>query len=167
MKVWTFGLESQHGFSENDLRSVVDSSMSEHGRASSERDAARAGLVSLREAVLQLHKALVDSERVEYERAFGPIGSANDFLRLLATDPWFAWLSPLTRLLVSMDEAIEAGEPLAVRQMKAMTAEVFGLLVTDEVGEGFGRHYFHALQRDPDVVMAHAAVAKLRPKRTR
>jgi hypothetical protein len=141
--------------------------MSEQVRASSERDAAQARLVSLRDAVLQLHKSLVDSERVEYERAFGPIGSANDFLRLLATDPWFAWLSPLTRLLVTIDEALEGEEPLTEQQMKAMTAGTFDLLVTDEVGEGFGRHYFTALQRDPDVVMAHAAVAKLRPKQAR
>ena len=141
--------------------------MSEHGRPVSGRSAAHASLISLREAVLQLHKALVDSERVEYERAFGPVGSATDFLRLLATDPWFAWLSPLTRLLVSMDEAIEGEEPMTAQQVNGMTTETFGLLVTDEGGEGFGRHYFNALQRDPDVVMAHAAVAKLRPKQAR
>jgi hypothetical protein len=34
------------------------------------------------------------------------------------------------------------------------------LLVASEAGEGFARHYFDALQRDPDVVMAHAAAAK-------
>jgi hypothetical protein len=34
------------------------------------------------------------------------------------------------------------------------------LLVASETGEGFAKHYDDALQRDPDVVLAHAAVAK-------
>lgn len=141
--------------------------MSEQERKSAQIGAARSDLVSLRDAVLQLHKALVESERVEYERTMGPIPSATDFLRLLATDPWFAWLSPLTRLLVGMDEALEAEEPLTEQAIGRMIASAFALLVTDETGQGFGKQYFDALQRDPDVVMAHAEVAKLRPKRAR
>jgi len=35
------------------------------------------------------------------------------------------------------------------------------LLVATEGGEGFSRHYDEALQRNPDVILAHAAVAKL------
>ena len=36
------------------------------------------------------------------------------------------------------------------------------MLAVDESGEGFGRQYFEALQRDPDVVMAHSALVKLK-----
>ena len=129
---------------------------------SKETDVARSKLTALRDTLLQLHKALVDSERVEYEKAFGPIASANDFLSLLARDPWFAWLSPLTRLLVSMDETLEAEEGVSEQTVKATFANAFALLVTDESGHGFGKQYFDALQRDPDVVMAHAEVAKLK-----
>src|SRR5688500_6610697 len=142
----------------------VDFIMSNPGANSPAAGAARAKLVLLRDAMLQLHKALVDSERVEYERTLGPIPSANEFLRLLASDPWFAWLSPLTRLLVSMDEALEGEEPLTEQGINALMANAFALLVTDESGHGFGKEYFEALQRDPDVVMAHAEVARLRPK---
>ena len=35
------------------------------------------------------------------------------------------------------------------------------MLVPTEGGEGFSQHYDEALQRDPDVVFAHAAVARL------
>ena len=35
------------------------------------------------------------------------------------------------------------------------------LLKPSEEGAGFGKHYYDALQRDPDVVLAHAAVKKL------
>ena len=127
-----------------------------------EPEGIRAQLVTLRDALLRLHKSLVDSERVEYERTMGPIRSPQEFLRLLSTDPWFAWLAPLTQLLVSIDEAVDAQEPLTVASVKAMLSRTFQLLVTEENGDGFGKEYFEALQRDPDVVMAHAEVAKLR-----
>jgi hypothetical protein len=34
------------------------------------------------------------------------------------------------------------------------------LLTASEAGDGFARNYYDALQRDPDVVMAHAEAAK-------
>jgi hypothetical protein len=128
-------------------------------------DSARTKLVTLRDALLPLHKTLVDSERIEYEKTMGPISSANEFLRLLSNDPWFAWLAPLTRLLVDIDEALEGEEPLTEQRIAAFVASVFKLLVAEENGHGFEKQYFEALQRDPDVVMAHADVARLRPKR--
>jgi hypothetical protein len=35
------------------------------------------------------------------------------------------------------------------------------MLAPDETGTGFARRYFEALQRDPDVVLAHAKTRKL------
>ena len=53
--------------------------------------AIRQRLSGLRNALLVLHKALVDSERVSYEQTVGTIPSPNHFLQLLTGDPWFAW----------------------------------------------------------------------------
>jgi len=118
-------------------------------------------LDTLRGSLLTLHKALVDSERVEYERTIGKIQSPNHFLQLLTTDPWFAWLSPLSQLIVSMDEALEEKEPLTPCSVDALVAQSQRLLLPSEMGEGFSKHYDEALQRDPDVVLAHGAVSKL------
>ena len=122
----------------------------------------RERLTQLREALFQLHKALVDSERVSYEQNIGTIPSANHFLQLLTNDPWFAWLHPLSQLVVAMDEALDARAkiPLTHEAASALIQQTAALLVATEAGEGFPRHYFDALQRDPDVVMAHAAAAK-------
>ncbi len=125
-------------------------------------------LAQLREALLALHKALVDSERVSYEQNIGTIPSANHFLKLLTDDPWFAWLHPLSELIVTLDEALDAktNTPLTAELASALMKRTGELLVASETGEGFARHYFDALQRDPDVVMAHAAAAKwFRPRR--
>ena len=118
-------------------------------------------LEEVRQALLTLHKALVDSERVTYEKTVGAIRSPNQFLQLLTTDPWFAWLQPLSQLIVSMDEALDGKEPLTDAVVDAAVKEANLLLAPTETGEGFGHHYFDALQRDPDVVIAHAAVMKL------
>ena len=122
----------------------------------------RQRLQTLRDAVLKLHKTVVDSERVSYEATVGPIQSPNHFLKLLTTDPWFAWLQPLSQLIVSMDEALDGKEPLTTQMAEALINQTNSLLVGTENGEGFPGHYYEALQRDPDVVMAHADVAKLR-----
>ncbi len=123
----------------------------------------RSRLQALRTSLLALHKSLVDSERVEYEKTIGKIQSPNHFLQLLTNDPWFAWLSPLSQLIVSIDEAEDAKEPLTAAAVDALTKEAEVLLVASEAGEGFSRHYYDALQRDPDVVLAHGQVARLRP----
>ncbi|HZI33672.1 MAG TPA: hypothetical protein VFF11_15125 [Candidatus Binatia bacterium] len=124
----------------------------------------RQHLQQLRNALFHLHKALVDSERVSYEQNIGTITSPNHFLQLLTSDPWFAWLQPLSQLIVTMDEAMDTkkpGEVLTAAGAEVLVQQTRDLLVASETGQGFSRHYFDALQRDPDVVMAHAEAAKL------
>jgi hypothetical protein len=118
-------------------------------------------LQKVRNALLRLHKVLVESERVTYEKTIGAIQSPNQFLQLLIDDPWFAWLQPLSQLIVAMDEAHDAKEPATDAAAQALIHQAKLLLVASEEGEGFSRHYFDALQRDPDVVLTHADVAKL------
>ncbi|HEY1788255.1 MAG TPA: hypothetical protein VGJ73_08880 [Verrucomicrobiae bacterium] len=118
-------------------------------------------LQKVRNSLLRLHKVLVDSERVTYEKVVGAIQSPNQFLQLLIDDPWFAWLQPLSQLIVAMDEAQDARKPATDADARALIQQAKVLLVASEEGEGFSRHYFDALQRDPDVVLAHAEVAKL------
>jgi hypothetical protein len=121
----------------------------------------RERLQQVRNALLKLHKTLVDSETATYEKTFGKIPSPNHLLKLLTTDPWFAWLHPISLLIVSIDEALDEKEPLTAEKANALIKESAALLVASETSEGFGRHYFDALQRDPDVVFAHADTAKL------
>ena len=118
-------------------------------------------LQQLRNALLDLHKALVEMERLNYEKTIGAIPSPNHFLHLLTHDPWFAWLHPLSQLIVAMDEALDEKEPLTIANVDALVNQTRLLLVASEDGKGFSKHYFDALQGDPDVILAHAKAAKL------
>lgn len=130
--------------------------------SASEPEGARQRLTHLRLAVLKLHKALLDSERVGYEKTVGQIKSPNHFLHLVTNDPWFAWLHPFSQLIVAMDEALDAEEPLTTAKVDVFVQQTKQMLVASETGEGFSGHYYEAMQRDPDVVLSHAEVVKLR-----
>jgi hypothetical protein len=122
-------------------------------------------LTEIRHALVRLHKALVDYDRVRYEKTVGAIQSPNHFLGLLMRDPWFAWLHPLSELIVSMDQALDEKEPLTAATAGALIKEAGALLVPTAEGHTFSKHYFDALQDEPDVVLAHAAVVQLIRKR--
>ena len=68
----------------------------------------------------------------------------------------------MTQLITAMDEMLDAKKaPLTAAGVEAVVARIKTLLVATVGGKGFSRHYDEALQRNPDVVMLHAAVAKL------
>jgi hypothetical protein len=125
-----------------------------------ERGDARQGLAELREALLRLHKALIESERAGYEKTFGRIASPYQFLQLLTDDAWFAWLRPVSQLVIAMDEMLDAKEPLTASGACALAFRAKKLLVATAGADGFSGHYDAALQRDPEVVFAHAAAAR-------
>lgn len=125
-----------------------------------EHEGLRRNLAELREALLRLHKALLESERAGYEQAFGKIASPYQFLQLLTSDAWFAWLHPVSQHIAAMDEMLEAKEPLTTAGVRALADRAKALLVASSAGDGFAGHYDAALQRDPDVVLAHAEAAR-------
>jgi hypothetical protein len=121
----------------------------------------RERLTALREALFMLHRTLLEAERVSYEASFGTITSPYQFLNLVTNDPWFAWLAPVTHLIAQIDEMLDAKEPLTTAGVDSLIKQAGALLVATAEGEGFSRHYDEALQRSPDVIMAHAAAAKV------
>jgi hypothetical protein len=134
--------------------------MTESRQPDPEQEAIRKPLLELHGALLRLHKALLDSERIVYEKNVGPIQSPNHFFQLLTNDPWFAWLRPITQLIVAIDETLDAKEPLTNVNVDAVMNQSVFLLVPANSGNEFGERYVAALQRDPRVVLAHAQVAK-------
>ena len=117
-------------------------------------------LSDLRSRLLVLHKALIDSERVEYEKSFGTIQSPQEFLKALINDPWFAWLQPFTAMVVAIDEMLEREEPIQPEEVQKVKSNARVLLEVREETDDSRRSYFEALQREPDVILAHAAVMK-------
>ncbi len=124
-------------------------------------EVARQRLTELRETLLTLHKALLDSERTAYEIVHGTIASPAAFLQLLIHDNWFAWLRPVTTLLVQIDETLAAKNPAASdRQFEQLIADTRALLSPSREANGFWKRYSGVVQRDPGVAVLHEQVEK-------
>ena len=130
-------------------------------------DLTKQRLTELRNGLLGLHKTLLDSERALYERDIARIGSSGELLKLVLYDPWFAWLHELSEFVVLIDETVDpldkprAEVPPTGIDAERMIAQAWELLAPNENGTGFAKRYFEALQRDPDVVLAHARMRKV------
>jgi hypothetical protein len=118
-------------------------------------------LTELRNGLLGLHKTLLDSERATYERDIARISSSGELLKLVLYDPWFAWLHELSEFIVLIDETLDADEPPQGIDAERLIAQSWELLAPNETGRGFAKRYFEAIQRDPDVVLAHARMRKI------
>ncbi|MEG5036502.1 hypothetical protein [Microcoleus sp. AT3-D2] len=117
-------------------------------------------LTNIRIKLLHLHKLLLDTERIRYEQMRGRV-SNSELLQLAISHDQFAWLHRLSELIVQIDELIHSDEPITSEAIAALIADVQILLTPDEVGNDFAVKYDMALQRNPDVVLAHADVVTL------
>jgi hypothetical protein len=124
-----------------------------------ERAELRAALRELSKALLPLHRALIEAARDDYAFATGRNVGPAQLLQLVTDDPFFAWLKPMTSLIVEIDEMARVDfEPAAARGVGARVAQLFDGALSER--------YVPLLQRDVDVAVAHAAIrralAKLR-----
>lgn len=117
-------------------------------------------LAELRQALLQLHKTLLDWERAAYSRIHGR-SSPGELLASVMRDPQFAWLQPLTELIVRMDEALADEEAGARVDIQSVVRQARTLVVPDEAGTAYAQRYHTALQEHPDAVFAHRAVTNV------
>ena len=103
-------------------------------------------------ALREIHRALVQAVRSAYEREVGPAGGPGQMLRLLTEDPYFAWLHPMSELIVDLDSLL-AQELLPRGTVAAVRMEIDRL--TQPSDSPFWEKYAPLLQADPAVVMAH------------
>ena len=122
-------------------------------------EATRQRLTNLRRALLRLHKALLDDERLAYERIYGQV-TGGELLQLVINHEQFAWLHSISELIVSIDEMLDAEEPLTSADAESLHTQTRALLQPSEDGTDFERKYYAALQREPDIVLAHRQVTK-------
>jgi hypothetical protein len=114
-------------------------------------------LLEAASALREVHRTLVQATRVGYEREVGPAGGPGQLLRLLTEHPYFAWLHPMSELIVDLD-ALLAQEILPAGSVAAVRQEIDRL--TQAGGSPFWERYAPLLQQEPDVVMAHGRLRR-------
>jgi hypothetical protein len=114
-------------------------------------------LARLRDTLVPLHRTLLEWERTAYERVHGRTAPA-DLLRATVTDPQFAWLRPVSSLIVRIDGLLEPAAMDRPADVSAIVSEARELVAPDEAGTPYAQRYHEALQQAPDVVLAHGRV---------
>lgn len=124
-------------------------------------ETARKQLLSIREDLLQVHRALLHVERLRYEKVHGRIANNGLFLQLAIGDPWFDWLRPMGQMVLLIDERMEDKQSrLSAGEATALLTRARELLRADASGDAFQRLYYQALQLSPDLAVVHGQVAK-------
>ena len=127
-----------------------------HTPDSPERAAQRAALREISKLLLPLHRALIDAAKDDYAFAVAPV-KPSQLLQLLTDDPFFAWLKPVTSLIVDIDEMsrtdFEAADVAAI-------ADRVDRLFGPKAEDAFSAQYVPMLQRSVDVAIGHAALRK-------
>lgn len=128
--------------------------------------AARSALRQLSRTLLPLHRALIEAARSDYAFAYGPVDQPTVLLRLVSEHPFFAWLKPITSLIVDIDELVRRDFEIdEAMNIASRLDSMFG----PSPDPAFAERYVPILQRDVDVAIGHAEVRKaaaaLRPKR--
>ena len=125
-----------------------------HTPDSPERAELRANLRELSKALLPLHRYLIEAAKSDYAFAYAPVESPGHLLRLLGDDPFFAWLKPMTSIIVDIDEMVRRDFELADARA-----------IADRVHQFLGaENYVTMLQREIDIATAHAAMRKVLAK---
>lgn len=125
-------------------------------------DPRRRAVLTIRESLIGLHGALILAEQQSYERLSGPVKSMEALIELLQKHPWFTWLHPIADLLVRIDHLLQDDScDITGENVEHLLEEIGRLLHPSVEGEGFERAYYEALERAPDVVLAHFRVRKL------
>jgi hypothetical protein len=113
-----------------------------------------ADVASVRRALLELHRLLLEAQRRQTER-FGGRMSASEVLQAAAEDLRFAWLKELSELIAALDQARSDADADA---SQALIGRARALLAPPDPETAFGARYLRALQDHPDVMLAHRDV---------
>lgn len=121
-------------------------------------------LQQVRPKILKLHKALLESQRVLYEQANGPIKNSGEYFQLVVNHDDFNWLRPISQFIVQIDEFLNPKEPHSDPEDGAaiLLEKARLMLKPAEVSvTPLGENYFQAIQRDPNIAMMHGDIMGL------
>jgi hypothetical protein len=119
-------------------------------------------LAGVREGLLRLHKAMLDRQKKIFELEHGRVASANELLQLVIYNPQFDWLHKLSELVVEIDQATDAREPMTGPAASALLDQSRTLLSNQN--DTFGEKLHQAIAQDGDVAQAHLQVIRLLKK---
>ena len=124
-------------------------------------DARGARIAQLRHELLELHRAVLAAQRIQYERSHGRIETSGEFLGLVLNHPEFDWIRSLSALIAQMDEWADEGDAASDEELEGIVAAFRALIRPDGENRDFGCRYWKMVEDQPEVTVAHVKVWRL------
>ena len=115
----------------------------------------------VRHTLLELHKAMLDAQRIEYERGHGRIETSGEFLGLVLNHPEFEWIRALSALIARMDEWAEGMEGEAEDGFGSLVEALRSLIRPEGANAEFTAKYWKMVEGEPAVTVAHVKAWRL------
>lgn len=120
-----------------------------------------AKLEALRAALVELHKAILEAQKIAYERGHGRVGSRGELLQLVVRDPEFAWIRALSALIAQLDEWSQSDAEGREAEVRATVRALQTLIQPDGTNEEFTTRYWPLLEAMPEALVAHVKLWRL------
>jgi hypothetical protein len=118
-------------------------------------------LEELRNALLELHRAILQAQRIRYERDHGRVDSRGELLQLVVRHPEFAWIRGLSALIAQLDEWSQSEAPGRGEEIAAIVRALKTLIQPDGTNEEFTTRYWPLLEITPEALVAHVRLWRL------
>lgn len=115
----------------------------------------------IRHALLELHKAMIDAQRILYERSHGRIETTNQFLGLVLEHPEFEWIRALSALIAQLDEWREEGDQASDRALDELLGALRSLIQPGGGNARFSKRYWEMVEATPEVLVGHVKLWRL------
>ncbi len=114
----------------------------------------------LRHRLLELHRALIEAQRLAFEKNHGVL-SASALLDRLINHSDFAWLKPMTTLIVEIDEMLDGAAKGNADEAKACIEQLDKLFGTGAPLNAFQTRFYEIIETHPDIAALHATLTGL------
>lgn len=112
-------------------------------------------LLDLSTSIQKLHKALLEFQKQKVEERTGKALNPYEMLGAALNDSEFAWLKPVSQMIVEIDLASETTEDKSTHALEAANSPDFDPEKVKEFWENppkdFHKHLIEAIQKNPDV----------------
>ena len=115
----------------------------------------------IRHALLDLHKSMIDAQRIIYERDHGRVETTAQFLGLVLEHPDFEWIRDLSALMALLDEWREDAREVTSVGLDDIVGALRALIQRGSSNERYTDRYWRMLDSTPEVLVGHVKLWRM------
>lgn len=115
----------------------------------------------IRHALLDLHKSMIDAQRIIYERDHGRVETPAQFLGLVLEHPEFEWIRELSALMALLDEWREDAREVESVGLDDIVGGLRALIQRDGTNVRFTDRYWRMVDSTPEVLVGHVKLWRM------